>query len=186
MSDNKDNSINSIPESIRSQEFFKLFMVNHSRIYTYILMMLPHASDADDVLQETAVTMWTKFDEYRTGSDFASWAVTISYYKILQFRRKHFNDHIQYSSRTLERISETAAQKVEQESVVQQYLKKCLSKLPDSDRKLIILRYNQDITTKALSQRIGRSVNGLYKALSRIHNVLLECMLRTKATEERG
>ena len=36
---------------------------NERRLYAYILTLLPHRADADDVLQEASLVMWDKFDD---------------------------------------------------------------------------------------------------------------------------
>ena len=47
----------------KSTVFLPLFLKNERRLYAYILTLLPRRADADDVLQETSLVLWDKFDE---------------------------------------------------------------------------------------------------------------------------
>ena len=46
----------------KNRLFLRLFLQNQRRLYAYILTLLPNRADADDVLQETSLVMWDKFD----------------------------------------------------------------------------------------------------------------------------
>jgi RNA polymerase sigma-70 factor (ECF subfamily) len=63
-------------------------------------------------------------------------------------------------------------------------LEHCLAKLKESDRRLIQMQYEQNITIKELASIVERPVQGLYKAMGRIHNALLECIRRVLAREK--
>ena len=68
-------------------QFVKLLTACQSRIYAYILSRAPRSADADDILQETAGTMWKKFNEFKTGTDFLAWGLTIARYNVLNYRK---------------------------------------------------------------------------------------------------
>ncbi|NLK41754.1 MAG: RNA polymerase subunit sigma-70, partial [Planctomycetes bacterium] len=57
-------------EDSKSCEFVQLFLMSQRRIYGYVMTLVPNVSDADDIVQETASVMWTKFGEYEPGTDF--------------------------------------------------------------------------------------------------------------------
>ena len=60
-------------------------------------------------------------------------------------------------------------------------LQQCLLNLPEHDRKLITLRYERDMPFKNISELTGRSINGLYHTMARIHKLLLRCVHKTLA-----
>lgn len=175
-----------LPENkLKHDQYIRLLMTNQNKIYTYIHMLVPSVQDADDIMQETASTIWEKIDSFKPGTDFASWAVTIARFKIMNYRRLKNNSIVQYSSRTLEAIDNYASEHVHQELPIKEYLKDCLQMLSPKDRSLVQMRYAQSITTKALARNLGRSLHGLYSTLSRIQLLLLECIDRRKSAEER-
>ena len=58
-------------------------------------------------------------------------------------------------------------------------LQKCLLKLKEYDRYLISLRYEQENPVKKIAEITGRSADGLYHTMARIHKTLLQCIHRT-------
>lgn len=54
----------------RHQEFVQLFSRDSWRLYRYILSAVLNHSDAEDILQNTSVVLWNKFDSFEPGSNF--------------------------------------------------------------------------------------------------------------------
>src|SRR2546428_13065395 len=88
--------------------FLRLFLQNERRLYAYILTLLPHRADADDVLQEASLVMWDKFDERQPPRDFVAWGCRIAYYKALDFFKKNQRSPVRFSQAMLEQVAETA------------------------------------------------------------------------------
>ena len=182
MSEEYSKDSNTDPQ--KHKAFFHLFTGNQSHIYSYILMLVRQINIADDVFQDVALAMWEHFDKYEIGTDFTAWGMRIARNKVIDYFRKNKANRIWYSDETLRLISDNRAKKNKNNDTRIKALEKCISKLSANDKHLIQLKYSQKITTKALSERIGRSVNGLYKSLSRIHSSLYQCIQRTIAIEE--
>ena len=172
-------------DNSQTDRFLKLFLAHQKLIYTSILVLVPNDADADDLLQETASVMWRKFDEFEEGSNFAAWAVSIARYQVLNFRKKRRGKEIQLSDNILELIAEQVLPKLNSYLDTRlSALEVCLNKLAERDRTLIQMRYEKDITIKEISKRAKRPIHGLYKAMSRIHNALLQCVRLRLAAEE--
>ena len=165
-------------EFFREKEFFRLFVDNQNKIYSYILALMPNRTDADDIFQETAAIMWRKFESFKLGTDFTAWGVKVAYFQIQDYRRQRSKSRVRYSSRTLEVISDHLQAQRQERDVRIGYLGDCLTRLSEKDQKLIQLKYSQKITTRKLATMVGRSVDGLYKSIARIHGLLLECIQR--------
>jgi RNA polymerase sigma-70 factor, ECF subfamily len=58
----------------RTFDFLKLVLQHQHEIYAYILMLVPHIHDADDLFQDGMTIMWKKFDQFQPGTKFAAWA----------------------------------------------------------------------------------------------------------------
>ena len=168
-----------------SADYIRLLMSNQHQIYAYILKRIPNSSDADDIMQDVAVTLWEKFDQFQPGTNFAAWAITITRYKVLDFIRKNRNDRILFSTKTIEMLDDHTSGDKQNKEAIKDILEKCISKLSENDRGLLQMRYSMDITIKMLAGRIGRSVHGLYSSLARIHNMLVDCVRRSQAMEGR-
>jgi RNA polymerase sigma-70 factor (ECF subfamily) len=170
------------PEKLKSHAlFFSLFVPNQESLYRYILSLCANYQDADDILQETATVMWEKFDTFNREGNFLSWAIRIANYKILNFRKKKKNCLLDAS--TLAAIESEAVQDVERERAWGETLRRCLLNLRDADRRLVAMRYEHNRPLTEIAQSLGRSVNGLYNAMSRIHHSLRLCIQRTLQRE---
>ena len=164
-----------------NKDFLRLLMSNQNRIYAFILTLVPNWSDADDIMQETAETMWSKFGQSQPINNFGAWGIKIAQNKIFNFYSKKKTSEILLSKEILEDITSRASCLAEQTDERINALEHCLGKLRESDRRLIQMKYEQNITIKELAVIVERPVQGLYKAISRIHNALLGCIRRALA-----
>jgi RNA polymerase sigma-70 factor (ECF subfamily) len=168
--------------------FLRLFLQNERRLYAYILTLLPHRADADDVLQEASLVMWDKFDEHHPPDDFTAWGCRIAYFKVLDFYKKSQRSRVRFSQTMLDRVAETA---VEQAATLQlderrEALAGCLEKLGPRDRDLLSRRFAPGATTQSTAAEVGRSVDVIYKKLAKIRQALFDCVSRTLAGEGRS
>ncbi|MBN2211091.1 MAG: sigma-70 family RNA polymerase sigma factor [Sedimentisphaerales bacterium] len=158
------------------QQFIRLYQANEARIYGYILSMIGHWSEADDLMQETASVMWGKFEQFEPGTDFAAWGMSIAHYEILNYLKKKKEKHLQFSEETMAALHPKIEEVSQSADQFRDALRKCLSLLPDKDRLLIKLRYEMGATVRSVSERIGRQATTVYKALQRIHARLYVCI----------
>ncbi len=163
--------------------FLCLFMRYQQQIHYFILSLCPNHSQADDILQETALVMWEKFDELEDQRGFLAWAFKIARFKVLNHRRKK-TAGLWLSDEVLDRIYTETEACVRDSSARAQALEKCVTKLDKKEREILSLRYEQNISFPEISNILDRSVNGLYNASARIHQKLRECINRTLRARE--
>lgn len=168
----------------RGQHFMRLYMVIQRRLYGFVLSLAPNATDADDIVQETVSVMWSKFDEFEPGTDFAAWAFCIARYQTLTYRRRKKSQPRQFTDQAIEAIDNISTSKTEHEDARKDALDQCLAKLKDNDRKVLYLRYEVGSTLRNVAERLDQNINTLYSTLSRIHIALLNCIRRTMSKEE--
>jgi len=159
-----------------TRDFVALWTRNTRRIFAYVLTLLPHWADAEEVLQETSTLAWERFDQYEPGTNFCAWACRIAYYKVLEHRRRKKRDAVCFSEPLVEVIDKHFEQETRTSERRAEALRECLEKLTPRDRELIQLRYEPDATVKSVAARVDRSVDAIYKALRRIHDALFDCV----------
>ncbi len=169
--------------SLKSDDelFASLLDGNRKRIFGFILSLVPNLSDADDLLQETVLIMWRKFDQFEADKCFATWGVGIAYNKILQFRRSQSKLNLPISDEAFEKISEKADIINIPLNDTSDALEVCIKKLNSKDQALINLKYDHKEKIKDISDIVKRSADSLYKDFSRIHNMLRICIDRQLA-----
>ena len=167
-------------ESMRTNEFLRLFAKDGRWIFSYILMFMPHKADAEEVFQETSIILWKKFDEYVSGSSFLAWATQVAHYQVLHhYRTKKQICLLLLDEAVLEAVHHTAVTLNDRVDDLHQALEKCRSKLSDE----------RSGTTRP-PLRVGRHraehrcvARALPRALftgrwNRIHQALYECIHR--------
>lgn len=164
-------------------DFLSLLTANQRRIYGFILSRVPHIPEAEDILQETTATMWQRFSDFTPGTDFVSWGIAIAHYKLLEHRKKMKKAAI-LNDEALKAIEDTSRNRQVADDDRLQYLRDCMKKLTRSQQELLWMRYEQDISMKVISERMGKSAGYLYKLMGQIHGKLMWCVKRSLAMEE--
>jgi len=170
----------------RWDEFMRLYLANERRLYGFIMALVPNWADVDDLIQETALVMWSKFDEFQPGTNFSAWSLSIARYRVLNYRKEKKSERRQFSLSVLEAIDNKLHEAVENDAFQNRRaaLQHCLSELRPPDREIIDLRYRPGATTKSVSEYLGRSIHSIYKVLNRIHSQLLFCIRHYIARNE--
>ncbi|MGH7127883.1 MAG: sigma-70 family RNA polymerase sigma factor [Planctomycetaceae bacterium] len=164
-------------------EFVPLFTRCQRSLYLFILAQVPSPTDAEEILQETNLVLWRKFDQFQPGTNFSAWASQVARYEVLKFRERRGRERLCFSDDLVQRIAEEAPIDLEELDLRRQALAKCLGKLRKSDRELIQQRYAPGTTGKTLARALGRPANSVYQSLGRIRRTLLECVNRQLAAE---
>lgn len=161
-----------------TRRFMSLLVPNQKKIYAFIRYLVPSRTDADDILQDTLAEMWTKFSEYKDGTNFVSWGLTIAKYKVMSFTSKKRSLNAHFSEKTLHLLQQDAESHQCHSEILEriEILKECTSKLPEKEKKLLRLRYEQDLTLDGIARQFGISIPAIYKAISRIHTSLAKCV----------
>ncbi len=160
----------------------RLFLANEHRFFGMICALVPNLTDAEDVLQETSTAMWRKFDQFEEGTDFAAWGLKFARLQSLKFHEKTRHNPLRFRDELLEQLADEAWQAAAESDFRRDALQECLCRLTDRNRELLRMRYEENQTVPAIAERIGKSIHAVYKAVSRIHDSLLDCVRRKMAS----
>jgi RNA polymerase sigma-70 factor (ECF subfamily) len=161
-----------------TERFVRLFAAAQSEVLRYILALVPDMDDAQEVLQETAVDLWKKFDRYDPGHPFVPWACRFAYFQVLKFREQQSRRRRFLS---LEAIELLAIERPEESALLEdrrRALAVCLKLLSESERLMVEQRYSRRMPVAQLVEVTGRNLSSLYKALERVRRRLFECVNR--------
>lgn len=160
-------------------EEFVFQLARHERMLrAYIFALVPHAQDADDILQEAKVRMWRSFAKFERGTNFSAWSRKVAFHQVLSYRKRKKRDRLDFSDEFINSVAsehESAEDHLEQREKV---LSSCLAKLPDDQREVLQLRYHEGLSLEAMADKLKRTVAALYRQLSRVRHVLHECVTK--------
>lgn len=83
-----------------------------------------------------------------------------------------------FSEMFLDKVAPELAAVAETSGFLQTALSDCVDELKPGNRDLIERRYDDDddATVRSIADAVGRSADGIYKSLKRIHRVLFDCI----------
>lgn len=163
----------------KHQQFAELFVRNEAAVYRYIVSMIPHRADADELFQQTNLTLWTIWDRYDAGREFLPWAFGVARNEIRNFLRRRHYQPAALSDELLEELTETRLKEHASLTDRQEALSGCLGRLNAAQRELIDLCYGEERSMKLVAEQRGQTPESIYKTLQRIRDLLFDCMNRT-------
>lgn len=173
------------PEPDRVAEFVELYAAHHQRVQFFLMSLMPTADDAAEVLQETSVVLWKKFDTFEPGTDFFAWACKIARYQSLKHRERQRRAARVLDDDVVELIAADASRDKRSFTGARAALTDCLEVLADSDRRMILDRYQPGASVGEMAEARGWTPNRLSKVLAKIRQALLGCIQRRMAIESR-
>jgi RNA polymerase sigma-70 factor, ECF subfamily len=174
MSDSPQPGLSDNPE--RVDAFVRLLGQHQRRVFLYVLSLVPHWNDAEEVVQEANLVLWREFHQFTLGTNFLAWACKVAFHQVLAWRKRKQRDRLEFSDAFLEAIAEEAAAAADILEERNETLAGCIEKLPASQRELLRLRYSQGFDIEQVAQKAGRTVEAAYRALSRIRQALHDCV----------
>jgi RNA polymerase sigma-70 factor (ECF subfamily) len=166
----------------RALEFLKLFLRHQQEIYAYILTLVPHLHDADDLFQDGMIVMWQKFNRFQPGTNFVAWGIQIMRFQILDYRRNLARNKQVLMENSLFEMLMNHIPIIQDEAAVRiEALRKCLTLLDDRSKRIIKMRYERNISVEKIALYLKLSRRHVYHILGQISSVLLRCMRRTLA-----
>jgi RNA polymerase sigma-70 factor, ECF subfamily len=160
----------------RTKKYLRLLGRHERRLRGYILSLVPHWADADDIAQEVRIRLWEQFQSYDPAKDFGAWARTIAHYQILTHREKLSRHRELVSSRFLEAVAEEVVAISAELDASQQALADCFEKLPQAKRDLLLRYYSAGQTARTIAQELGRSFDATRQAILRTRLALSDCV----------
>lgn len=164
------------------QRFLTLFLRSEREIYRYVAVLVPNVADAEDIVQQTALALWEKFDAYDPGQPFTPWACRFALNKARQWMERRQRWKLLLDGGLAEELALRQEQLRPEWEARLCRLEGCLAGLPEDQRSLVEGYYYRREDIAGLASRSGRTVTATYKALQRIRHALQACVEGTPET----
>lgn len=162
----------------RHVRFLRSFTANQPAIRAYVRRMVPTRGDADDVMQETSVVLWEKFDTFKEDGDFRTWAFGVARFEVLAWLRDKGRDRLVLNDDVFARLADEAGEIEPRLERQREALEDCLAKVAPEQRQLLMQAYSDESRIQDVAQQSGRTVPGFYQWLHRMRKLLHECISR--------
>jgi RNA polymerase sigma-70 factor, ECF subfamily len=135
--------------------FAELFDHFAPRVKSFMQRKGANAEQAEDLVQETLVAVWTKAALYVSDrGSVSTWIFTIARnLRIDRLRREssvYFTDIDDYDAPSDEASAEDALGRMQEDSIVA----KALTQIPEEQRQLLLLSYVEDLPQSAIAERL--------------------------------
>ncbi len=166
-----------------SERFITLLNASHSRLLSFLRVILGNNADAEDVLQRASMTIWRKFDEYDPSRDFFAWASSFAFYEAKNFQRIASRSQLHFDPELMERLAEERLPDLEEREARLAAMDRCIEELDSDGRELVREFYLNNTEVATLAQRLGRAPQTLYNKLNALRRLLGDCMKRRMTKE---
>jgi RNA polymerase sigma-70 factor, ECF subfamily len=170
-------------EPHRTEDFVVLYANHQRQLLGYLVTLVHDLHDAEDLLQQTALILWRKFEEFAPDSDFCRWACRIAHLEAISFLRTRQSKRARLSDELLAELAKERLEYARHYDCYRDLLQGCLEKLAPRDRELVRRCYAETGRIREIAPRMGRTADSVYHSLQRIRRSLLDCIERALSRE---
>ena len=142
--------------------FNKIVRDESEKLYWHLRRMVSSHEDADDLLQEVFLKVWTALPSFRGGSSVSTWVWRIATNEALNFlRREKVRAALRFTSIDAELERKVLADPYFNGTQAERNLSRAVARLPEKQRQVFIMRYWDDLSYEEISAITGTSVGAL-------------------------
>ena len=142
--------------------FNRIVKEYRERLYWHVRRMVGSHEDADDLLQEIFLKIWTALPSFRGEAQLYTWVWRIATNETLNYlRRQKVRAALRFTS-----ADEMVARKIEGDpyfngTAAQRELWKAVARLPEKQRQVFVMRWWDELSYEDISAITGTSVGAL-------------------------
>ena len=177
--------------SAENDEVMRLLLKKQSMLSVYVYALVQDWDIVEDVVQETAVYICGHWQEFKPGTNFGAWARAIAHNRLRDAFKARQKKGLHVPDTAISDLAESVT-----ESEWEQYggyfrdrkqaLAKCVENLPHNSRRIIQLHYQDQRPVEKIAEELKRSLDAIYKSLSRIRMQLRQCVEQRVAQGSHG
>ncbi len=157
---------------------FETLLERHkAKVFGYILSVVKEKNVAEDIFQDTFIKVINTLNlgNYKDEGKFIHWVMRIAHNLTVDYFRKEgkmpmVNNKTEKDFFETFDIHEDSVERKIVKSQIHGDLKKIIKKLPEDQRRVLIMRYYGDMNFKEISEKTGVSIN---TALGRMRYALI-------------
>jgi len=161
-----------------NKAFDSLLKRHQDRVFSYIFFIVKDKDVADDLFQETFVKAITTIRQkrYTENGKFAAWITRIAHNLVIDYFRQQKNegrvstDNGEVDILNRQELSDVSIEDVLIGRQVTNDVHRLIHALPDTQRRVLMMRYYRDMSFKEIAEATGVSIN---TALGRMRYALL-------------
>jgi RNA polymerase sigma-70 factor, ECF subfamily len=148
-------------QSTKSKSFTLLMNTYKERIYWHIRRLVVTHEDAQDILQETFISVYNNLDKFAGNSKLYTWLYRIATnesIRLLNNRQKFLSSHEELSEKLIDQLHDNS---IEESDKILVKFQEAIISLPEKQRLVFNLRYYDDLSYEEISKILESSVAAL-------------------------
>jgi RNA polymerase sigma-70 factor (ECF subfamily) len=168
----------------RHAEFLVLYNRSQPVLRGYLLAWLRDFHRAEEVLQQTSLELWARFDAYHPDRPFKAWALGVARNQALKELRRANTAPELVRPDVLEAVAGTYAAMADRLEPRRRALQACIGKLSKALRSLVDLYYGRGLPIAEVAAATNRTRGSVEVSLFRARQQLADCTKKALAEED--
>ncbi len=147
------------------------------RLVAFIRIHVGDAHIADDIFQEVSIQAVQSRSEIDDESHLNHWLRRVARHRAI--------DHVRRAGSQPQRLDDQLMEQMEarwarfdaiESKDMTEALSLCMGKLTDRARRIVEMRYAEDLPSRVIAEQLGQNVQTVYKSITRAHRTLADCV----------
>jgi RNA polymerase sigma-70 factor, ECF subfamily len=172
---------------VNNDDLSQRFIHIRAMVLGYLRVLVRDSHLAEDLFQDTYLTVMKRLATYDRGQDFDAWVRGIARNLARNALRKRAHIALMPSPELVEAIDACHDEATSEENDIVagrlSFLRDCMAKLTDRQKKVMDLRYNANRSMKEIADETQSSSGSIQVAVSRVRQLLLDCITQKERAE---
>ncbi len=166
-------------------DFNEIVRETHPHIRAYIAGMGVPRHDVDDIAQDVFLELYRFLDRVPANVTPKQWLKGIARNLCFNYFRKHSRRNRLQREALLQLLIKAEGDEPRlAEGPIRSALDVCYEKLPQESRQMLKLKYEDELPSQTIAERLQSTSEAIRVALFRIRHVLRECISRSLTAEQ--
>lgn len=160
--------VKSYLETQESRYFDKLYVKYSNKVFSKCISLLKNEALAQDATQDIFLKIFLNLSKFGGKSKFSTWIYSITYNYCIDLIRKAkkekniFSEDIENAPDLAEEVPDSALLEIEVKK-----LKIILEKIPIGDKAVLLMKYQDDMSIKEISETLDKSESAIKMKIKR-------------------
>lgn len=160
--------VKSYLETQESRYFDKLYVKYSNKVFSKCISLLKNEALAQDATQDIFLKIFLNLSKFGGKSKFSTWIYSITYNYCIDLIRKAkkekniFSEDIENAPDLAEEVPDSALLEIEVKK-----LKIILEKIPVGDKAVLLMKYQDDMSIKEISESLEKSESAIKMKIKR-------------------
>ncbi|WP_442511532.1 sigma-70 family RNA polymerase sigma factor [Novipirellula sp. SH528] len=166
----------------QGESFVRLLLEHEPQVRAFLRGLLPSWNDVDEVIQEASLVAWRKYSDFKPGTAFGGWFLTIARFEALKHRRRSNRTPLVFDDDIWDMLADES-ESDESEPAYRQHLEGCLAKMQPEKRDVLLKVHSPGVVMRDVALQSGKSEQAFYKVIQRLRATLVDCISKSIGVE---